>query len=144
MKKILIILATFACSLTACADNQQLINYSELPVQAQAFVQKYFNIADITYIERERDGVHFEYKVYLKNATEIEFDNQGNLELIDCQVTPVPEGIVPELIVQYVLLHHPNTLIVEYAIERRTLKVELSNSLELIFDLEGHFIRIDD
>ena len=144
MKKILIILATLALSLTACADHQQLINQSELPVLAQTFIQKYFNLAEVSYIERERDGMHHEYNVYLKDATKIEFDHQGNFQSIDCHTAPVPEGIVPELIVNFVQTHYANTHIVEYHVEYRHLKVELSSGIELIFDLEGHFIRVDD
>lgn len=144
MKKIFAILATLTLSLTACADRHQLIEYPELPAQAQTFLKPYYNVADIAYIERERDGLHNEFKVYLKNATEIDFDHYGNLESIDCQVSSVPEGIVPELITSFVSLHHPDQFIVEYAIEHRHLKVELSNGWELIFDLEGNFIRVDD
>ena len=42
MKKILLIVAVFMLTLTACADHHQMIKYSELPVQAQTFIQKYF------------------------------------------------------------------------------------------------------
>ena len=107
-------------------------------------MQKYFNVSDIAYIEREREGVHHEYKVYLKNAVEIEFDYQGNFKSIDCQITSVPEGIVPELIRSFVQTHYPDHLIVEYAVGYRYLTVELGNGMELIFDLEGHFVRVDD
>lgn len=144
MKKLLAILATLTLTLTACADRHQLITYSELPVQAQTFVQQYFNVADIAHIERERDGLHHEYNVYLQDATEIEFDYQGNLKSIDCRVSPIPEGIVPETILQYVNLHYPNKFVVEYAIGHRRIKIELSNGLELLFDLEGHFLGIED
>ena len=112
--------------------------------QAQNFIQKYFNVSDIAYVERERDGLHNEFKVYLKNATEIDFDYHGNLESIDCQISPVPEGIVPQLIVDFVRLHHPDNFIVEYSIDHRSLEVELSNGFTLVFDMEGNFIRIDD
>ena len=78
MKKILAILATVVLSLTACADRHQLVESSELPAQAQAFIKLHFNMSDITYVERDRDGVRFEYKVYFKDATEVEFDYQGN------------------------------------------------------------------
>ena len=40
MKKILAVLATITLTMTACADHNHLIEYSELPVQAQAFIQK--------------------------------------------------------------------------------------------------------
>jgi hypothetical protein len=144
MKKIFALLASVVITMTACANNDQLISYSSLPVQAQAFIQKYFNATDVVHVERERDGLHYEYGVTLKNTTKIDFDHQGNLESIDCRIYAVPEGIVPELIVHYTTLHYPDSFIVEYAIEYRRLKVELSNGLDLIFDIEGNYIGMDD
>lgn len=143
MKKILAVLATITLTLTACADRQHLIEYSELPVQAQAFIQKYFNVSDVAVIQVEDFGRSREYDIRLKNGTEIDFDYQGNLKSINCEISPVPEGIVPELIVSYVQLHYPNHFIVEYTINYRRLEVELSNGIDLLFDLEGHFIGVD-
>ena len=51
MKKILAVLAIITLTMTACADHNHLIEYSELPVQAQAFIQKYFNISDVAVIQ---------------------------------------------------------------------------------------------
>lgn len=144
MKKILAVWAILTISLTACADHHQLVEYSDLPAQAQVFIQKYFNVTDVAYIERERDGVHHEYQVHLKNDTEMEFDYQGNFKSIDCQVLKVPTGIVPEPIINFVQTHYPNSFVVEYIVGYRHLTVELGTGLDLIFDLEGHFIRIDD
>jgi hypothetical protein len=144
MKKILAIMATLILSLTACAERQHLITYSQLPAQAQAFVQKYFNPTDVAYIEREREGMHYDYKVHFKNVTEIDFDYQGNLKSIDCEISPVPNGIVPDLIVNFVALHYPDYFIVEYAIGHRYVTIELGNGVDLLFDLEGHFVRVDD
>lgn len=144
MKKILAIVATLVLTMTACADRRQLVQYSELPAQAQSFIQKYFNNADVSNIIREYDGMVYEYDVYLLNGTEIEFNYQGNFQSIDCKRTAVPEGIVPELITSFVALHHPNQMIVEYKVEYRRLKVGLSNDWELEFDLDGNFLGIDD
>lgn len=144
MKKIIIVLATLTLSLTACADRHLLIEYSELPVQAQVFIQKYFDVAEVVYIEREYEGIHHEYNVRLRNATELEFNHQGNLKSIDCRVSPVPNGIIPEVITHYVSLHFPQSIIVEYVIESRRIKIELGNGTELYFDLEGNFLGIDD
>lgn len=140
----MIMLAILTLSLTACADRHQLIGVPELPAQAQAFLQKHFNISDIAYIEREHEGMHYEYNVHLKNNTEIDFDNRGNLQSVDCQSSPVPEGIIPELIATFIKLHHPNYFAKEYTIGYRHITVELSSGLEVIFDLEGHFLRMDD
>ena len=144
MKKLFIILVGCVFSMTACADDHHLIKYSELPVQAQTFVQKYFNLEDISHIERDREGMHYEYNVYLRNTTEIEFDYQGNLQSIDCKYITVPKGIVPEVIMSFVSLHYPNLYVVEYVIDYRHQTVELNNEMELIFDREGRFLRMDD
>lgn len=144
MKKILAVWTIVAFSLTACADRQHVITFSELPVPAQTFIQKHFHPSDVTYIEYERDGFEAEFNVYLKNGTELDFAEQGEFEAIDCKVSPVPEGIVPKLITDFVLSHYSNHFIVEYAIDAPQQKIELSNGLELIFDLRGNFIRIDD
>lgn len=144
MKKIFLILTALTCSLAACADRHQLIQFSDLPVAAQTFIQDYFSVSDISHVERERDGMHYEYSVYLKNATEIDFDQDGKIELVDCQISPVPKGVVPDLIVNYVSSQYPNQFIVEYAVEYRRLKVELSAGLDLVFDRECNFIGIDD
>ena len=113
MKKIITVLAIISLSMTACADRHQTVAYSEIPVQAQAFIEKYFKSSDVAYIERELENLHFEYNVYMKNGAEIEFDHQGNLKSIDCRVSAIPEGIVPEVIAHYVALHYPNHSIVE-------------------------------
>lgn len=144
MKKIMTMLVVLTLSITACADRHQMIGVSDLPTQAQAFIQKHFNISDIAYIERDRDGIHYEYNVYLKNSTEIDFDHHGNLQSIDCKRTSVPEGIVPEAIISFISSHYPNLFVVEYVIDYRHQTVELNNEIELIFDREGHFLRMDD
>jgi hypothetical protein len=144
MKKILTLGVILAISLVACADRIQMVAFNELPVLAQNFIDKYYQRADVTYIEKEIDGLFNEYHVRLNNGTEIEFDQQGNLEHIDCHKSAVPEGIVPQLIVDYVNLHFSNQIIVEYHREDRRQQVELNNGLELVFDREGNFLRMDD
>ena len=144
MKKAFAIMATLFIALTACANHEHAIAYSELPAQAQSFIQHHFNVADIAYIEKERDGLLFEFTVYLKNATKIDFDQSGNLESIDCEIYPIPEGIIPEVIANYLKQHYSNHFAVKYSINRHTIEIELGNGLELLFDLEGKFLRIDD
>lgn len=144
MKKMLAIVATVIISLVACADNERMVSFADLPAKAQSFVQQYYNVSDVAHVERERDGWHYDYQVYLKNATELDFDYQGILESIDCKRNPVPEGIVPAAIVNYVQMHYGDLFVVEYVVEHRYLQVELNNGLELVFDHEGRFVRIDD
>ena len=56
----------------------------------------------------------------------------------------VPEGIIPEVIANYLKQHYPNHFAVKYSIGKYTLEIELGNGMELLFDLDGKFLRIDD
>lgn len=144
MRKYFAILATLFISLTACADHEYAVNYSQLPTEAQKFVKTYFNIDDIAHIELEREGLFHEYTVYLKNATTIDFDHAGKLESIDCERTAIPEGIIIRSIADYLHQHFTNLFAVKYTINKRDIEIELNNDMELVFDLNGRFIRIDD
>jgi len=92
----------------------------------------------------EKEGLHNEYDVVLNNGVEITFDYKGNLEEIDCKQQAVPDGIVPEVIVNYVSTHFANAFIVKYKIERWGKEVKLNNYVELKFDQQGNFLGIDD
>lgn len=145
MKKLIIAaMAGMLMSTTASADKTLLVKFSELPQNAQTFIETYFNAADVSFIKMEKDGLHNDYDVRLNDGTEIDFDHQGSLEEIDCQTKSVPTGIVPTSITTYVANQFPSAFIVKYEKDRREQKVKLNNSLELEFDKQGNFLRIDD
>ena len=56
----------------------------------------------------------------------------------------VPTKIVPAKISKYVHKNYPNVLIKEIQKERRKYEVSLSNGLDLDFNLNGKFLKIDD
>lgn len=144
MKHVMIILASLTLCLSSCSGNAQVVPFSQLPTAAQTFVQTYFAEADIAVVLVDKDGLYDEYTVTMNNRIQMEFDHNGSLEEIKTGQLPVPQGIVPAAIDQYVATHFPNAFIVEYSVNRRTQKVELNNRLDLEFDLKGNFIRIDD
>jgi hypothetical protein len=80
----------------------------------------------------------------MKDATEIDFNHQGNLLSVDCQYSPVPASIIPQTIVEYVNYHYPDDFITEYVVQTRRLELGLSSGLELIFDHSGNFLGMDD
>ncbi len=143
MKKMMIVLATVLLSMNACAERTQVGAFADLPKPAQVFVETYFAKADITVILYEREGLHNEYEVRLNDGTKMEFDYQGSLEKVDCQTRPVPAGVVPALIADYVTANHPTMFIVEYSIDRRKQTVELNTEMEIEFDKAGNFVRYD-
>ena len=137
-------MASVVVCMSACAEKTQLVKFNELPQKAQTFIETYFNAADISFVKMEKDGLHNDYDVRMTDGTEIDFDHDGSLEQVDCQTKAVPAGIVPEKITTYVAEHFAGAFIVTYEIDRKELKVELNNSLDLEFDKQGNFLRIDD
>lgn len=145
MKKMMALVATLVFTLTACADDyQRVVQFRSLPVLAQSFIKKHFSVDDVSRVVMEREGLFSEYSVYLKDATEIEFNHQGNLLSVDCQYSPVPASIIPQAIIEYVNYHYPDDFITEYVVKTRRLEIGMSNDLELIFDLSGNFLGMDD
>lgn len=131
-------LSISACSKDTFVDDKP-IQASELPQKAQQFINTYF--ADCTVLRCEKDG--HEYEVFFQNGFEVEFDRNGDWEDVDCKNSAVPQGIVPEAIVNYVTENYPTNFIVEISCDRHGYDVELNNGLELEFDKNGGFIRID-
>lgn len=121
------------------------ISQDQLPKTAKTFLVTYFkNISVSSAIEdREIYGVD-EYKVYLSNGSKIEFDRNGNWKEVDGEHQKLPYGFIPVPIKNYVAKSFPNTHITKIEKERWSYKAKLSNGVDLEFDKNGNFKRIDD
>jgi len=45
---------------------------------------------------------------------------------------------------KYINDNYPNDTVTEVEIENQEIEIELSSDIELIFDLNGNFLRLDD
>lgn len=120
------------------------INYNQVPKEGQQFIGKYFGAKQVSSSMLEDDFFSKEYKVYLLNGTKIEFDSDGNWKEVDGNRNPIPTGFVPAKIANYVKRSFPNTKITKIERERNEIEVKLSNGLEVKFDKNGNFKKIDD
>ncbi len=144
MKKNFLLLLLSMFTLVACADSKSMpITFEQLPNEAQTFIQKHFPSVQIDYILME-DGWNTEYEVRLSNGTKVEFNEQGDMRQVDCEYGSVPESILLNPIKSYLQTHFPNTNVTEYHVERKEIKVELNTGIELVFNAQGGFLRIDD
>ena len=146
MKKILLILvAIFSVGvLAAAADNDKLINKSQLPIAAQQFIDANFAGVDIMYAKEECNILFNSYEVRLANGAKLEFSNKGNWEEVDCHQNEVPASIIPQPIKDYVNRNYSGEKIVVIEKNRNDYEIKLSNRLELKFDKDFNLYDIDD
>ncbi|RXM38852.1 hypothetical protein BOQ62_15155 [Chryseobacterium sp. CH21] len=121
------------------------INANQLPKTAKTFLSSYFKGIPVSSAIEDREiyGVD-EYKVYLTNGMKMEFDSSGNWKEVDGKHQKIPYGFIPASIRNYSTKNFPNTYITKVEKKRWSYKAELSNGLELEFDRNGNFKRIDD
>lgn len=115
------------------------VNPSDLPASILSYVQDNFPNAAI--LRAIRDERYFE--VYLDNGIELYFTLDGNFLGMDADDRPVNVSDLPVAIVNYVTQNYPNASIVYAEIDDNMYEVELSNGIELYFDLNGNFLYAD-
>lgn len=139
MKKIFLILISFAVMGSFVSCNDKPIAADNLPSKAKQFMETYFQGIEVMSVIKD----NVEYDVTLFDGTEIEFRLSGDWKKVDCHRKPVPEGFFPASIVTYVSTNFPNAFIDEISFENNRYEVGLSNELELYFNSQGAFINVD-
>jgi hypothetical protein len=110
------------------------INHVQAPKQIKSYVKANFGNSKI---------IKAEYEVKLNNGIELEFDSNYNIKKIDSR-TALPDEVIPKKIGTYVSKKYPDAKVTEWEKKGNVQEVELTNDLELIFDLKGNFLRMDD
>ena len=146
MKKILFALvAIFTLGISnAAADNDKLINKSELPAQAQQFIDAHFANVKLTYAKLERDFFERSYEVVLADGTKIEFASNGSWRDVDCRYEEVPAAIIPQAIKEYVNNNYPGEKILKIEHDRGYYELKLSNRYKLTFNKDYKIVDIDN
>ena len=143
MKKIIAIIAvSLAAGLSAMADDKP-VSISQLPSAAQTFINDTYPGEKISYALVDDDLIRPDYKVVMESGATIGFQNDGRLEKIESKAG-IPAAVVPVQISDYVKMHYPDALIVEYEVGKRTYEVKLSNRLELKFNRYFNLVEVDD
>ncbi len=120
---------------------------SQAPKAVQNFVAKHFPKTDIVKVVKDYDDGTYTWDVHLVGDIEIEFDRNGNWKNIDSEYKPIPASVLallPKGITTYCSKNFPNVAVKEIEKKRRKYKLELQNGIELEFDKNGKFIKIDD
>ena len=128
----------------ACAGNEQLITFEQLPEPAKAIVNQSFADNQLLHVFLEKEFPSDEYEVHFADGIMLEFDKDGALLSVSCRRQAVPDELLPEPVRNYVLSNFNGSIVKEWKRDGRYWKAELDNELELIFDRNYKFIRFDD
>lgn len=146
MKKTLILLITLLIGSlsTRANDVHRIITFEELPAKAQEFVGAHFQGFPILFIRMEVDVTKTEFTVRFENGMEIEFNSMGDWDEVESHRDCLPMGFLPRPILDFLNQNHPHSCLHEVARSRHKIEVELANGLEIIFNINGEFLRYDD
>lgn len=137
------LIAGLFLSLSANAQ-KTTITVAELPAKAQTFLKKHFGTENPTYVIKDKETFSTDYKVQFANKIEVEFDGNGDWDEIDGNHNAIPTAILPAKIASYVKTNFKDSQVTGLDKGRWGYEVNLNNGLELEFDSNGKFIRIDD
>lgn len=143
--------ASFMLILASCSsddnenNNSNVIESSALPENARNFITTHFPEATYTLVKQNSvaDDDGSIYDVYLSNGFEIDFDVNGNWTDVDGNTQAVPVAIIPASITSYVTANYVGQTINTIEIEATGYDIELSSGLDLVFNAQGEFIRVD-
>ena len=120
----------------ATAQDEGLVPISTLPASAQSFIKQHFSASSIVSVWQDTEkGKVEDYTVLFAD---------GNWKEVKSRNGQVSPKIVPTKITKYVHKNYPNVIVKEIKKGRTKYEVDLSNGVELIFNLNGKFLKIDD
>ena len=145
MKKMLLpVLAVVALAIVPTLANDVPISAQKLPAEAQKFLKMHFPKNSVVSAMHDKDITDNDYTVILDNGVKIEFGSTGKWESVKSRNSAIPASVIPVKISDYVSNHYKSLGIEKIERKRYGYEVELTNDLDLKFDLNGNFLGLDD
>ncbi len=116
----------------------------DLPENVRMFLNKYYPNISIAKYEVKTKMNGKEYEIKLDNGVEVEFDNEENWKEIK-DYNGVPEVLIPAKVNSYVMQNYKGIKIksLERNVAKNKMDVDLLNGVDLDFDMDGIFLKID-
>lgn len=140
--KMLVLAGILLTGLASC-EKETVLSEAEIPEEITEYIETHFPDNKIIQIVKDVEGFTKTYEVFLQGDFWLEFNRQK--EIIDIEGrTELPASVIPTKIAEYVNETFPDNFILEWELERKKQKVGLDNDIDIEFNLDGDFIRIDD
>lgn len=141
MKKLFLILTTVIL-LTGC-EKETIIQGNQVPQKIKTYLETHFIQYPVLQVLEDRDGFTLTYDVTLQQGYFLEFNRKMEIEEVT-GIEPIPNSVVPSNILTYVQTQFSEQFILSWDLSDRIQEVTLDNGIQLEFDQEGNFLRIDN
>ena len=129
----------------ACAKDKVTRDEGILPTEAREFIKQYFPQSSVLYLKVDKNMFRLEgYDVRLSDGTELEFDRKGQWTDVECKGSVVPASIIPDVIQIYLKENYNSYRVKGIKHKRWGYELKLNSGLEVEFDNQGNFLRLDD
>lgn len=144
MKKIQLLPVLAAMMFLAGCEKERVMASNDVPQEIQSYVETHFSSNKILQTLKDTEGLTLTYDVTLDSAISLEFNRSKEIISIDAN-SKLPDSVIPQKILTYVLTNYPNQVITDWEKEsRKVQQIELNNGLDLEFDEDGNYLRIDN
>ncbi|MBE8714546.1 PepSY-like domain-containing protein [Sphingobacterium hungaricum] len=146
MKNLLLAIPVLFVALFTSCEKESVVSENELPATAKTFISTNFPSAKVLRVEKQTTASSngTEYSVDLDNRVEIDFDKNGNWTDVDGEDNvSLPTGFILPVIVTYIETNYASTTINAIEKTRVGFEVDLVNGLDLEFNANGEFVRLD-
>ncbi len=144
MKKIQLVPLMAALLFLASCEKERVMASADVPQEIQSYVETHFSDHKIIQTLKDNEGLTLTYDVTLDSAISLEFNRSKEIISIDAN-SKLPDTVIPSKILTYVLTNYPSQFITDWEKEsRKVQQIELNNGLDLEFDEDGNYLRIDN
>ena len=113
------------------------------PAVVTNFVNKYFPNIPVATTEIKSSPLEGKsYEIKLNDGAEIELNEKGEWTEIK-DIKGIPSGIIPSSIATYLKNNYNGIVVEKIEKEKNSYKVELINNIDLKFDSNGKFLKVD-
>ncbi|MBF0597541.1 PepSY-like domain-containing protein [Faecalibacter rhinopitheci] len=125
--------------------DETIVQNTDLPNEAQNFIKNNFGSETIQTVLKEANISGDEYKVQLGNGIKLEFDANGQWKDVKAEVANQSVGalFLPQVTRDYLTQNYPNIGIKSVERDTKGIDIDLLNNIDLKFDTNGNFLRID-
>ena len=124
-------------------ETNQTNNTQNIPAAITTYVTNHFPNNSIVNYEEDTDDNTVSYDVTLSGNFELEFNANKEITAIE-GTTQLPDSVLQQSILDYVAQHYPSNFVTDWELENNHQEVELNNGIELEFQMDGTFIRVDN